>query len=111
MSVSKSRFVGRELLLTIVLHWLLKKLRKLAFAKKPVTGQLPIDSGGIRGILEKFLRLTNRFYLLFYGYIYATFGCMTFSRLRYLNTKISLFKYIKYVSIWPLPTKYLILRN
>ena len=37
-SVSKIRFVGRELVLTIVLYCLLKKsLNKFAFAKKSVT--------------------------------------------------------------------------
>ena len=53
ISVSKVRFVGRELLLTIVLHCLLKKsLNKFAFVKKSVANRLPTNIGGIRGILE-----------------------------------------------------------
>ena len=40
-------------MLTIVLHCLLKKsLNTFPFAKKSETSRLPIDSDGIRGILE-----------------------------------------------------------
>ena len=47
-----------ELLLTIVVHCLLNKsLKKIDFAKKLVTCQLPADSGGIRGILELFIKV------------------------------------------------------
>ena len=57
-SISKATFVGRELLLTIVLHCLLKKsLSKFAFAKTSVTSRLPANIGGIRGILEPFTKV------------------------------------------------------
>ena len=58
-SVSNVRFVGRELLLTIVLHCLLKKsLNKLAFAKKQVDYPLIVAVlGESWNRLQKFLRL------------------------------------------------------
>ena len=58
-SVSNVRFVGRELLLTIVLHCLLKKsLNKLVFAKKQVDYPLIVAVlGESWNRLQKFLRL------------------------------------------------------
>ena len=54
-SVSKLRFVERELFWTIVLHCLLKKLlSRFGFSKKSVTSRLPTDSGRVRGILKPF---------------------------------------------------------
>ena len=54
-SVSKVRFVERELFWTNVLHCLLKKLlSRFGFSKKSVTSRLPTDSGGVRGILKPF---------------------------------------------------------
>ena len=56
-SVSKVTFVGRELLLTIRLHCLLKKsLNKITFPKKLVTSRLSTESDGIREILEPFTK-------------------------------------------------------
>ena len=57
-SISKVRFVGRGLLLTILMHCLPKKsLNKLVFAKKSVASQLPTDNGSIMVILEPFTKV------------------------------------------------------
>ena len=52
----ESLFVGRELLLTIVLNCLLKKPLTVSLALKVSSKQLSTDSSGVRRILKLFTK-------------------------------------------------------